>query len=42
MTRFDDTASMGVMLKLGMRVKRSLLAGPPWLQVMDFIESRTI
>lgn len=39
MTRFDNSASIGVMRKLGMRVERNLLADPPWLQIVGIIES---
>jgi RimJ/RimL family protein N-acetyltransferase len=38
-TDFDNYASMGVMRKLGMRVEKNPLAGPPWLQVVGVIEN---
>jgi RimJ/RimL family protein N-acetyltransferase len=41
MTRYDNTASIGVMRKLGMTVERNMLPDPPWLQVVGITESRT-
>lgn len=41
MTRTDNTASIGVMGKLGMTVETNMLTEPPWLQVVGIIEART-
>ncbi|HLF36431.1 MAG TPA: GNAT family N-acetyltransferase, partial [Anaerolineales bacterium] len=38
-TTYDNTASVGVMRKLGMRVERNPLAEPPWLQVVGVLEA---
>lgn len=37
-TEYDNDASMGVMRKLGMRIERNPLAGPPWLQVVGILD----
>ena len=39
-TRYDNTASIGVMRKLGMTVEHNTLPDPPWLQVVGIIEAR--
>ena len=38
-TDFDNYGSMGVMRKLGMRVEKNPLGGPPWLQVVGVVEN---
>ena len=38
-TSYDNSASMGVMRKLGMRVERNPRQEPPWLQVVGVIEN---
>jgi len=38
-TTYDNTASVGLMRKLGMRVERNPLAEPPWLQVVGALEA---
>ncbi len=39
MLNYEQLAkSMGVMRKLGMRIERNPLAGPPWLQVVGILE----
>jgi ribosomal-protein-alanine N-acetyltransferase len=40
MTRYDNTASIGVMRKLGMRIEHNVLQDPPWLQVVGILEKR--
>lgn len=37
-TNYDNTGSIGVMQKLGMRIERNPLPEPPWLQVVGVIE----
>lgn len=39
-TTYDNTASMGVMRKLGMRVEKNPRPEPPWLQVVGVLENR--
>jgi RimJ/RimL family protein N-acetyltransferase len=39
-TTYDNTASMGVMKKLGMRIEKNPLPEPPWLQVVGVLENR--
>jgi ribosomal-protein-alanine N-acetyltransferase len=36
-TRYDNTASIRVMEKLGMRIERNPFPDPPWLQVVGFL-----
>lgn len=40
-TEYDNHASQRVMSKLGMRLERNPLAGPPWLQVVGVLEYAT-
>ena len=37
-TEYDNAASMGVMLKLGMTLAQNPLPDPPWLQVVGILE----
>ena len=37
-TDYDNTGSMGVMRKLGMRIERNPLKEPPWLQVVGILD----
>ena len=37
-TSFDNSASIGVMRKLGMRIERNPFEEPPWLQVVGILE----
>lgn len=37
-TEYDNHASQRVMVKLGMRLERNPLPGPPWLQVVGVLE----
>ena len=37
-TSFDNSGSMGVMRKLGMRIEKNPLPEPPWLQVVGMLE----
>lgn len=39
MTTYDNTASIGVMRKLGMRVERNAQPEPGWLQVVGVLEN---
>ncbi len=39
-TGYDNTASMGVMRKLGMRVEKNPRPEPPWLQVVGVLENK--
>ncbi|HEX9869322.1 MAG TPA: GNAT family N-acetyltransferase [Candidatus Tectomicrobia bacterium] len=39
-TEFENTGSIAVMRKLGMRIERNPLAEPPWLQVVGILENR--
>ena len=38
-TTYDNTASMGVMRKLGMQVEKNPLSEPPWFQVVGILEN---
>jgi len=38
-TSYDNTASMAVMRKLGMRVEKNPFPDPPWLQVVGLLEN---
>ena len=38
-TAYDNTASMGVMRCLGMRIGRNPFPEPPWLQVVGVLDS---
>jgi ribosomal-protein-alanine N-acetyltransferase len=38
-TEYDNLASQAVMAKIGMRLERNPLAGPPWLQVVGVLEN---
>lgn len=38
-TTYDNTASIGVMRKLGMRVEKNPGSEPPWLQVVGVLEN---
>ncbi len=38
-TTYDNTASLGVMRKLGMRVEKNPHLEPPWLQVVGVLEN---
>ena len=38
-TEFENTASMAVMGKLGMRIERNPAPDPPWLQVVGVLEN---
>ena len=38
-TSYDNTASMAVMRKLGMRVEKNPFLNPPWLQVVGLLEN---
>jgi len=37
-TEYDNAASMGVMLKLGMRLEQNPFADPPWLQMVGILD----
>ena len=37
-TEYDNAASMGVMLKLGMRLEKNPFADPPWLQMVGILD----
>ena len=39
-TEYDNTASMGIMRKLGMRVEKNPRPEPPWLQAVGVLENR--
>lgn len=41
-TSFDNEASIGVMLKLGMRIERNPFEEPPWLQVVGVLENSNV
>ena len=41
-TTYDNTASMGVMRKLGMRIERNPYPEPPWLQIVGVLENNAI
>ena len=41
-TTYDNTASMGVMRKLGMRIERNPYPEPPWLQIVGVLENTAI
>ncbi len=36
-TTYDNTASIGVMRKLGMQIERNPQDDPPWLQVVGLL-----
>jgi RimJ/RimL family protein N-acetyltransferase len=38
-TTYDNTASMGVMRKVGMRIERNPYSDPPWLQVVGVLDN---
>ena len=38
-TTYENTASMGVMRKLGMRIERNPYSEPPWLQIVGVLEN---
>lgn len=38
-TDYDNTASIGVMRKIGMRIEHNPLEAPPWLQVVGILEN---
>lgn len=38
-TSFENSASIGVMRKLGMRIERNPFEEPPWLQVVGILEN---
>jgi RimJ/RimL family protein N-acetyltransferase len=38
-TAYDNTASIGVMRRLGMRIERNPFEEPPWLQVVGVLEN---
>jgi RimJ/RimL family protein N-acetyltransferase len=38
-TTYDNSGSMGVMRKLGMRVEKNPYSDPPWLQVVGILDS---
>ena len=37
-TEYDNTASIGVMRKLGMRIEKNPFSDPPWLQVVGILD----
>ena len=39
-TTFENTASMGVMRKLLMRIEKNPRAKPPWLQAVGVLENK--
>jgi ribosomal-protein-alanine N-acetyltransferase len=39
-TMYDNTASIGVMRKLGMRIERNPYPEPPWLQVVGILDNQ--
>ena len=39
-TTYENTASMGVMRKLGMRIEKNPHSKPPWLQVVGVLENK--
>jgi RimJ/RimL family protein N-acetyltransferase len=39
-TSYDNTASMGVMRKIGMRIEKNPHPEPPWLQVVGVLENQ--
>lgn len=39
-TSYDNVGSMGVMVKLGMRLERNPYPQPPWLQVVGVLENQ--
>jgi ribosomal-protein-alanine N-acetyltransferase len=41
-TTYDNTASMGVMRKLGMHIERNPYPEPPWLQIVGVLENNAI
>jgi hypothetical protein len=41
-TTYDNTASMGVMRKLGMRIERNPFSEPPWLQIVGVLDNNAI
>jgi RimJ/RimL family protein N-acetyltransferase len=38
-TDYDNTGSIGVMKKLGMRIEKNPLTTPPWLQIVGVLEN---
>jgi len=41
-TTYKNTASMGVMRKLGMRIERNPSSEPPWLQIVGVLDNNAI
>ncbi len=41
-TSYDNTASIGVMRKLGMRIETNPYPDPPWLQVVGVLENEQV
>lgn len=41
-TTYENRASMGVMLKVGMRIEKNPFPDPPWFQVVGILENRPV